>query len=77
MTTAYAVAVRKNLMSDKLLTIIAARSFDRYAKGDKFKAYTLKATVEEGVDYIFLQCQDGKAYDVPYSFIKFFNFEEI
>jgi len=58
-------------MPDKLLTLIATRPFDRYKKGETFKAYTLKATVEEGVDYIFFQCEDGRAYDVPYSFIEF------
>jgi len=54
-------------MPDKVLTIIAARSFDRYQKGDKFKAYALKASTENGVEHILLQCTDGKAYDIPYS----------
>lgn len=58
-------------MPDRLLNLIAAKPFDRYQRGDKFKAYTIKATVEEGVDYIFIQCEDGKAYDIPYSFIEF------
>jgi len=58
-------------MPDKILTIIAARSFDRYQKGDKFKAYALKASTENGVEHILLQCTDGKAYDIPYSFVEF------